>query len=254
MGRGGLSPRPPGGAAAAWPGRDDVLVFDADMPVPDQHALHRALEATGQTGRVFRWKPRYEKYAWYDRLTRIVKVETIVEFDDGSANACVEGSRAVGRPLKAGRPKSITFHVATEDAGGGTGTISLPADLAFGYEEAGRCPAEAETLVTADSTIGVGELTDIIVKAYSCTSDDAESDNWTSQKSEFEEDSRHEAIRLLRSPEDAARDTLTDWARRVRAHVPAGLTATLRITDGSPVEVELHPSPNRKPAGNRRQR
>ncbi len=219
----------------------DAVVVDADIPVCDQHALWRAATTAGITGRLFKREPRFVGYGWYDSLTRAASMTTA--FTLGGETRTVEGLRGQQDPPYTCRPETMTITLHTVDADGRKDAIDLPADVAFGDNEA--CwPEDMDLLVTADSGIEAPELTELMHDAFFSFSEDAEADSYETQSENFREEAMTRAVELLESPEEARLGNIRTRVQRwILPHVGRDASVTIRILPNWKIEVETAPAP-----------
>ncbi len=219
----------------------DAIVVDKDIPVCDQHALWRAATRAGIAGRLVRREPQFAGYGWYDSLTRAASMTTA--FTLGGEARTVEGLRERGNPPQTCRPETMMITLHTVDADGRKDAIDLPADVAFGDDDA--CwPEDIGLLVTADSGIEAPELAELMHDACFSFSDDAGADSYETQSENFRYNAMDRAVELLESPEEARLSSIrTNVERWILPYVLHKASVTIRILPNWKIEVHTAPAP-----------
>ena len=234
----------------------DALAMAFDPEPQDDQAFHRAAGRAGIAGRFFEGDTRFEGYAWYDALARLTNVAT--DITEGGVTHPLDALRAAdgessdattapGAPDTLIRPDAIHMHLHILRSKGPSETMTIPADLAFVGE--GWCwIADAQPLVTGDSTLDPVELKQLLRASFFAPSDDAESDSYETQKTRFEDDAMHIAVKLLASEEEAQKHTIAEaiW-RELFWVMPRDREVSITVANGR-VSVEFTPEPP-TPAG-----
>ena len=211
----------------------DSIVMELELEPPDQQALERAAERNGLMDRLFKPDPRLRGYGWYDRMTRATEMRIAVTDQDGEHD--LEEVREKREKLENARPERIEFRITCDD----DSEISLDADLVFHEEEEGR-GEDLNPLVTRDSGISVQELTELMMDSFFWPSDDVEADSADTQEEECRMAYEKEATALLSTREEATIAAIRSAVRRhLTYEVPHGMTATIRIKNGEPIQVTL---------------
>ena len=111
------------------------------------------------------------------------------------------------------RPESICISLAVRPAEGPGRVVDLATDLAFAGE-AWSWVHDALPLVTADSDLEPYQLAQLLRAGFFSPSDDSDADSWERQRTDFEQDALHIALRLLASDDEAKRTTIADAVSR----------------------------------------
>ena len=209
-----------------------ALVMVCDPEPPEAQALWRAAERAGVASRLFEADCRLDGYGWYDTLDRVTALH-IQAAADGEWMAIGDyplperpGPRAAILPA---RPAALRIELTVSPRSGPPATLDLPADMAFAGE-AWSWLDEALPLVTVDSTLRPHDLADLLRASFFSPSDDADSDNWETQRDRFDEEALHLATRLLLSDDEACRNSLAEAVRRELLRLcPRGRTVDIRI-------------------------
>ena len=226
----------------------DALVMACDPDPPEAQALWRAAERAGTAERLFEADTRLEGYGWYDRLDRVMGIDTHVTTADGEAwplheYPAPERTGAPAAPLAA-RPDAIRMALVIETAGGRGHTLGLSADLAFAGE-AWDWVCNALPLVTADSALEPRRLAELLRFAFFSASDDADADSRETQAMRFDEEALHIATRFLCSEDSALEISIAETVRRelfwlVPNNRKVGISITrpdVRVVLGDPSET-----------------
>ena len=132
------------------------------------------------------------------------------------------------------------MHVHIVRADGTPETITVPADLALMGEAYGWLQ-DVRPLVTADSDLAPEELARLLNAGFFSPSDDADADSWETQKTRFDEEALHMALKLLCSDDEARRQSIANavW-REIIWLMPRGREVGITVRDRK-VSVELGP-------------
>ena len=196
----------------------------ADPEPPEAQALHRAL-GRAKTGdgperplRLFAPEPCFEGYPWYDALARVTEIEARVTVD--GVVRSLDDFREPGNGSGPVRPEAILIRLnvlyppeSPRHCFRERGAIDVAADLAFAGE-AWSWLHEALPLVTADSDIAPEELARLLRAAFFSPSDGAGADSWETQRTDFDEEALHMALKLLCSEDEARKRSIAEAARR----------------------------------------
>ena len=227
----------------------DALVTVFDPEPQDAQAFHRAAierntvirsaERAGMAGRLFEGDTRFEGYGWYDALARLTNVAT--DITEGgvthplhalraAADPSSDATTAPGFPDTLTRPDAIHMHLHIVRGKGPSEAITIPADLTF-VGEGWTWVAEAHSLVTRESNLTPVQLKQLLRASFFSPSDDAESDSYETQKTRFEDDAMHIAVKLLASeePRRVSRRTRPD-AIHMHLHIVRGKGPSEAIT------------------------
>ena len=97
---------------------------------------------------------------------------------------------------------------------------------------------DVRPLVTQDSTIEAHELKKLMMCSFFQPSD--EGDSYQTQELNHEDAYERTALMLLSSTQDALKSTLANVMHRYAIHeIPQGMTATIRIKHGEPMQISL---------------
>ena len=194
----------------------DALLMDCDPEPPEAQAIWRAAKTGGLAGRIFEADGRLEGYPWYDRIPRITGASFEVT---GNGRTCAPEDYPVPappRPYEAPLPErpdaiciGLTVRADTKPGRNPNPALFLATDLAFAGE-AWSSVDRSLPLVTAGSGISSQELADLLRDAFFAPSDDIDSDSRERQESQFEQEARHIATRLLDSDDEAIRNSIMD--------------------------------------------
>ncbi len=195
---------------------DDALIVACDPEPPEAQAFWRAAKRNGVGPRLFEADRRLEGFDWYDRLPRIAAIRTEVTAA-GQTRALEDWpvparTGAANAPLPE-RPGAIRIRASVRPLGGPQRRLDLSADLAFAGE-AWSWVADAQPLVTADSTLDPQELANLLYDAFFSPSDDAGADSRERQRADFVQEVLHIATRLLVSDDEARRRSIADAVER----------------------------------------
>ena len=234
----------------------DALVMVFDPEPQDAQSFWRAAERAGIAGRLFEADTRFEGYAWYGALARLTNVAT--DITEGSVTHPLDALRAAdseasgattvpGVPDTLVRPDAINMHLNFVRGDEPPETMTIPADLAF-VGEGWTWVAEAQPLVTRESNLTPVQLMQLLRASFFSPSDDAESDSYETQKTRFEDDAMHIAVKLLASEEEAQKHTIAEAVlREIFWVVPRDRKVSITVANGK-VTVEFAPEP-RTPVG-----
>ena len=217
----------------------DTLVMEAALRAPEAQALSRALERAGLAAAVRAPEPRFEGFAWYDRLPRIRGVLTLAVVDGRTcapdAVAAPEGGFRPPRP----EAVSVVLRIA-HPAGRPDEMRTVATDLALAGAPGPRA-GTARALVTSGSDLTPGTLAGLLRAACFRPSGDALARD--RQRRRFDEDALH-AARLALAPEDDARRlAIADaLSRELLWLFPADRQAVVTVHGGR-VTVDLGPAP-----------
>ena len=234
----------------------DSLVMAIDPEPQDAQSFWRAAERVGIAGRLFEGDTRFEGYGWYDALARVHNV-TIDVTERGVTHPLdalrapsdppSDATTAPGVPDTLVRPDAIHMHLHILRGDGPPETMTIPADLAF-VGEGWTWVAEAQPLVTRESNLTPVQLKQLLRASFFSPSDDAESDSYETQKTRFEDDAMHIAVKLLASEEEAQKHTIAEAVlREIFWVMPRDREVSITVANGR-VSVEFAPEPP-TPAG-----
>ena len=228
--------------APAWePLRPSALVMTAEPETHHGQALWRAAERAGISRRLFAPDRRFEGYAWYDGLPRVVNFSVAVAHGDRTRTVVHPDYDETEPPRHVpdrtpfafdARPDAILMRLHVVESGIRERTVEIPADIVFMNEE--ECGVEEiDPLVAAGSNISPDELARLIRNAFFSPSDEPDSDSFETQKSRFDEDAMRIALTLLASRDEALRHAIAEAIRReVLWAVPPDREVTVTVAEG----------------------
>ncbi len=151
-------------------------------------ALHCGASVEGNR---YEEKAEYNGYSWYDGLPRIVS--TTVFADDVSYEEWLPTN---------GRPKKIDIEIAIKQAGQSDRRSRLPALIHIPSDNYGEINfvAVSQSPWDNDELCGPFPVTDFLVSATFCASDDAGCDSWETQKNAWDEAVEREVNAYFRGP------------------------------------------------------
>ena len=218
-----------GGGAPAGP---DALIMAADPEPPEAQALWRAAERAGIAPCLFEADNRLEGYGWYDGLDRVghVFLEASAQGEWMALDDWPQPERTRLEPaLLPSRPDAIRIELAVRSEAGERDVLVLPADFAFAGEPWSWIH-DTLPLVALDSRMQPHELAELMRAAFFSASDDADADNWETQRSRFDDEALHIATRLLLSDDEACRASIAEAVRRELMWLaPRGRAVDIRI-------------------------
>ena len=221
---------------------DKVLVMDAELEVPDQQALSRALRNNDLEHRMWEADQRMAGYGWYDRLDKVTEVAVSVEAADGTVIDLKEARASEEMPFDE-MAQSITFILTVTGQGQDERTVEVPTDLAFFDTEPLWFEDCHKPIVTKVNRLDVSQLSDLLMESYFDPEDDAGVDSYETQQAEHEAHFLRMARSLLVSEEEAVLKAVQAAVNRhVRYQLPQGWTANIDINPKGAVEVSLTPA------------
>jgi hypothetical protein len=169
----------------------NVILLDRD--IPDAHTLEAALYSGAKMGReLYRDESQYEGYSWYDSLPRIIKTSILMDDVPWEERPSVETVR----------PARIEVELRIEEAGRADRTERLPALIHVDSS----CPNELSFTAVRqspwdnDELQGPFSISDFLLAATFCASDDVESDSWNTQREAYEDAIEREVNSYFRGP------------------------------------------------------
>ena len=217
----------------------DTLVMEAALRAPEAQALFRALERAGLAAAVRTPEPRFEGFAWYDRLPRIRNVLTLAVVDGRTcAPHAVPVPEGGFRPP---RPEAVSMLLRIAHPAGRPDEMrTVAADLALAGAP-GPCAGAVRALVTPTSDLTPETLAGLLRAACFRPSGDAQARD--GQRRRFDEDALHAARLALASEDDARRQAIADaLSRELLWLFPADRQAVVTVHGGQ-VTVDLGPAP-----------
>ena len=194
----------------------DALVIACETEPPEEQALARAAKRTRLYGHLFEADRRLEGYGWYDAIARLVAIHIEVTADGKTcaidAYAPPGGIHMHKDPVQQ-RPDAIRIGLAISPHEGPRRILHLDADLAFAGE-AWSWVADTLPLVTPDSDLEPYGLAQLLRAAFFSPSDDADTDSWETQRTNFEHEALHVATKLLVSDDQARRTSIAEAVTR----------------------------------------
>jgi hypothetical protein len=160
--------------------------------LPDAHTLEAALHCGASVeGNLYEEKAEYNGYSWYDGLPRIVT--TTVFADDVSYEEWLPTN---------GRPKKIDIEIAIKQAGQSDRRSRLPGLIHIPSDSYGEINfvSVSQSPWDNDELCGPFPVTDFLVSATFCASDDAGCDSWETQKNAWDEAVEREVNAYFRGP------------------------------------------------------
>ena len=234
----------------------DALVVSIDPEPQDSQAFWRAADRNGTAPQLFDPELRYDGYDWYDALPRVT--ELAIEFDHGGETFNIESLRspdkhapddaaALDRAADVSRPDAIRMRLSIAGDATWPDSIALDADVAFAGEGWSFLD-DAHPLVTRGSDIDPGCLRQLLYAAFFGPSDDPDADSYETQRTRFQDDAMHMALRLLASEEEAQKHTIAETVyRELLWAIPRDRRVSITVDRGR-VSVDLCPE-NAQPEG-----
>ena len=226
----------------------DALLFNCELPIPDQQAFARAARAHGLDKELYDASPDLEGYGWYDALTRVTNVHFLVT--SGGRTTPLGDLREAGRKPESDRPESIQAVIRYRSPDGETTEVTKSTDVAFFNEDESDWAEDIVPLVSRDSRVTPYNLSDLLMESFFCPSDGSDSDSWDTQKHYHETEFHALALRTLLPKDEALRATIAQTAKEKLLHeVPQGTNVTIVIRrdaatqDSEKVAVTLHDPP-----------
>ena len=217
------------------------IIIDLDVEPPDEQTLARAASRADITGRFFKANHNLDGYDWYDRIPKATKLTITVSDQQGDHD--LQEVRLGQESLATSRPHriNVAIETTTTDVAALQATINLPADVAFEKDEQDYIDTNTP-LVTEDSNIMTDELTELMIDAFFCPSDDHEADSVETQEIYHREAYETTVIELLQSKDDATIAAIANAvSRHVMYAVPHGTVATITIKRPDPIRITLEP-------------
>ena len=217
----------------------DTLVMEAALRAPEAQALFRALERAGLAAAVRTPEPRFEGFAWYDRLPRIRNALTLAVVDGRTcAPEVVTVPEGGFRPP---RPEAVSVVLRIAHPADWPGTVRiLPADLALAGDPGPRA-GTARALVTPDSDLTPETLAGLLRAA--CFRPSGEAHDRDRQRRRFDADALRAARLALAPEDDACRQAIADaLSREFLWLFPADRQAVVTVHGGR-ITVDLGPAP-----------
>lgn len=221
----------------------DTLVMDAAPAAPEAQALFRALERAGLAAAVRTPEPRFEGFAWYDRLPRIRSALTLAVV--GGRTCAPEAVAVPEGGLRAPRPEAVSVVLRIAHPAGRPDTVrTLPADLALAGAPGPRA-GTARALATPDSDLTPGTLAALLRAAcFRPSGNGADRDR---QRRRFDDDALRAARLALAPEDDARRDAVAEAvARDLLWLLPGDRRAVITVCAGQ-VSVAFGPAPPHPP-------
>ena len=237
------------GIQAFAPLPPDALVVSIDPEPQDAQALWRAAGRNGAARQLFDPELRYEGYDWYDSLSRVT--ELAIEFDHDGETCNIESLRspekhapadtaALDRAAAVSRPDAIRMRLSIGAGAAPPDSLTLDADVAFAGEGWSYLD-DAHPLVTRGSDIDSACLRQLLHAAFFSPSDDCDADSYETQRTRFQDDAMHMALRLLASEEEAQKHTIAQTVyREVLWAIPRDRRVSITVERGR-VSVDLCP-------------
>ena len=172
------------------------------LEAPDQVVLYRALMRAGCAEQVYEPDDTLIGYDWYNNLNRVEEIR--IEVQQGETTHQVWNLREGGK-LPEGAVESGTIILDLT-----RGQMRIPTDLVFIHDTYDG--DDPDIIITADSDLGVGELSDLIFDGYYSPSTDIEDDSIDTQKRTFLRNAWRTATAALGSPELARKSAIESKA------------------------------------------
>ena len=213
----------------------------AKLEPPDQQSLFRALERNNPAHRVYAADNLMQGYRWYDQIP-VIHMATTSITNAASETLDLATLRQQDQDLPDHRPESIAVTLGIAEPFGKDHEIVLSADVAFLQEDLLWTPAKDTPLVTKDSDITPHELTDIMMKAFFCPSDNTD-DSYNTQKDDSWNYLHTLSIATLVSKQESVKAAVAKAAENhLRYEIPLGWEATVRITKDRRITVDVSPA------------
>ena len=222
------------------PVEEGAIVVGTWLSAAESQVLWRAAEQAGIADRLVDRDREMAGYPWYDRLTRLVGLETMVTL--GGEQIVYSGEH--GGP-ESERPERIEVRLQTREYDT-EGSLPLATDIAV--------PPEYETdditwvdeinvAIAQDATLTVAELASFFEAAFFSPSDDfGESDSYDTQQEAYEIAAIQHAVRYLATEDDALERVVQEAVRRaVVTYVPVNRRVLIRIGPDWSVRVRALP-------------
>ena len=220
----------------------DSIVIAADLHAPDAQAFWRAAERAELNQNLFEADSRLAGYDWYDSLATAHDVTFHVTCAGTTQplDALRQGTETPRASNIEQRPDAIHVRLPIRRGAVPVRCLSVPADLAFFADE--YCELEdTAPIVTAASAIQPHVLAHIMADAFFYPSDDCEADSYETQKTRFDDDAMHLALRLLSSEDDAKKHTIAETMHReVLWAVPRDREVRITVNDRK-VDIQFGP-------------
>ena len=221
------------------PPDDAVLVDHNDIPTCDQQVLAYAADQAGMMDRLWKANSRLKGHDWYDKLTYATHLSATATTGDQETVIIDKGGYRPAEEAKDSRPDSITLrlHIRREER---PEVIEIPAEVAFGSEDVYSPEDDLHLLVTADSTVTVEELVEMLMDSFFCPNEDGGSDSIETQKEYWDEEFTTAVTQFLLSDEEAMRTAVTNAAwKHIRHQLKPGYQADITVRHGGNVTVAI---------------
>ena len=217
----------------------DTLVMEAALGAPEAQTLFRALERAGLAAAVRAPEPRFEGFAWYDRLPRIRSVLTLAVV--GGRTCAPEAVPVPEGGFRPPRPEAVSVVLRIAHPAGRPDTVrTVAADLAFAGAP-GPWAGAARILATSGSDLTPGTLARLLRAAFFRPSGDALARD--RQRRRFDDDTLRAARLALACEDDARRQAIADaLARDLLWLFPDDRQAVVTVHGGR-ITVDLGPAP-----------
>ena len=218
----------------------DTLVMEAAPGAPEAQALFRALERAGLAAAVRAPEPRFEGFAWYDRLPRIRSALTLAVVD--GRTCAPETVAAPEGGFRAPRPEAVSVVLRIAHPAGRPDEMrTVATDLAL-TGAPGPCAGTARALATPGTDLTPGTLAGLLRAACFRPSGDALARD--RQRRRFDEDALRAARLALACEDDARRLAIADTLSRELLWLFPGDRRTVVSVCGGRVTVDLGPAPS----------
>jgi hypothetical protein len=168
---------------------DDVILVTAN--VPDEHTIAGALNSGASLpGNLYKEEAQFAGYSWYDRLPQIV--DSAVFLDGIPYEEWTKPAED--------RPQRIEIEITLAEAGKSSRHLRLPALIHVDQSDGCSFVAVRQSPWDNADLAGAFSVTDFLVCATFCASDDCESDSWQSQKDAYDEDIERVVNAYFRGP------------------------------------------------------
>ena len=226
------------------PAGRDSLLLTAELSTADQQAVFRMAETHGIQGRLLTPEPALEGYAWYDSLTRIERVTTLVRYGRKTFN--LRRMRRSGDAPSPDRPDTIRIVLQNAQGQKPHFRLNMTTDMVI-LDENHIWINSTLPLVTKDSELTPHLLSDLLMDSLFQPSDDSGADSYDTQKQFAHEECQRLALLTLMPRNDAIAATIEKSIRRhVIWDLPPGTNATISIRRDDPatlspqITVQLH--------------
>lgn len=172
---------------------DTSNVVLVDRNLPNAHTFEAALECGATVnGDLYMEEPQFEGYSWYNKRPKMVNVEILID-----NQSYADWSQSVNP-----RPDKIEVEITFEQSHSESQFL-VPALIHVDSDVIGQGPsfvAVKNSPWDNEQLAGPFSVTEFIINATFCPSDDAESDSWETQRDNYTEEVQREVNQYFRGP------------------------------------------------------